>query len=97
MDPICRASLRTTREAHRRDVPNAEVHIVDGRDFGFETAADEIAQIVRTFVKQNPQRIGKICSPPCSDFAWRIRKPPKPGLLVRVAQERRSGRGVSAS
>jgi hypothetical protein len=40
-----------------RDVAHAQVHTVDGRDFGFDTAADEIAQIVKTFVKQNPQRI----------------------------------------
>jgi hypothetical protein len=45
-----RASAKT-RKAHRRDVPNAEVHTVNGRAFGFDTAAYEIAQMVRTSVK----------------------------------------------
>jgi pimeloyl-ACP methyl ester carboxylesterase len=38
-------------EAYRRDVPNAEVHIVDGGHFALDTAADEIAQLVSGFVK----------------------------------------------
>jgi pimeloyl-ACP methyl ester carboxylesterase len=38
-------------EAYRRDVPKAEVHIVDGGHFALDTAADEIAQLVRNFVK----------------------------------------------
>jgi len=37
-------------EAYRRDVPKAEVHIVDGGHFALETAADEIAALVRAFV-----------------------------------------------
>ena len=37
-------------EAYRRDVPNAEVHIVDGGHFALDTAADEIAGLVRNFV-----------------------------------------------
>jgi pimeloyl-ACP methyl ester carboxylesterase len=37
-------------EAYRRDVPNAEVHIVDGGHFALDTAADEIAALVRNFV-----------------------------------------------
>jgi pimeloyl-ACP methyl ester carboxylesterase len=36
-------------EAYRRDVPNAEVHIVDGGHFALDTAADEIAGLVRSF------------------------------------------------
>ena len=37
-------------EAYRRDVPKAEVHIVDGGHFALDTAADEIAGLVRGFV-----------------------------------------------
>jgi pimeloyl-ACP methyl ester carboxylesterase len=37
-------------EAYRRDVPNAEVHIVDGGHFALDTAADEIAALVRNFL-----------------------------------------------
>ena len=37
-------------ESYRRDVPNAEVHIVDGGHFALDTAADEIADLVRDFV-----------------------------------------------
>jgi pimeloyl-ACP methyl ester carboxylesterase len=38
-------------EAYRRDVPNAQVHIVDGGHFALDTAADEIAALVAGFVK----------------------------------------------
>ena len=38
-------------EAFRRDVPNAEVHIVDGGHFALDTAADEIAELVDGFLK----------------------------------------------
>src|SRR5580704_1310709 len=38
-------------EAYRRDVPKAEVHIVDGGHFALDTAADQIAQLVRSFMK----------------------------------------------
>ncbi|HYL11466.1 MAG TPA: alpha/beta hydrolase [Terriglobales bacterium] len=37
-------------ESYRRDVPNAEVHIVDGCHFALDTAADEIAALVEGFV-----------------------------------------------
>ena len=37
-------------EAYRRDVPKAEVHIVDGGHFALGTAADEIAALVNDFV-----------------------------------------------
>jgi pimeloyl-ACP methyl ester carboxylesterase len=37
-------------EAYRRDVPKAEVHIVDGGHFALDTAADEIAGLVRAFM-----------------------------------------------
>jgi len=38
-------------ESYHRDVPSAQVHIVDGGHFALDTAADEIAQLVRNFVK----------------------------------------------
>ena len=38
-------------ESYRRDVPKAEIHIVDGGHFAIDTAADEIAFIVRRFMK----------------------------------------------
>ena len=40
-------------EAYRRDVPNAEVHIVDGGHFALDTAADDIANRVRNFVESS--------------------------------------------
>jgi pimeloyl-ACP methyl ester carboxylesterase len=38
-------------EAYRRDVPSAEVHVLDAGHFALDTAADQIAQLVRTFMK----------------------------------------------
>ena len=37
-------------ERYRKDVPNAEVHVVDGGHFALDTAADEIATLVGNFV-----------------------------------------------
>jgi pimeloyl-ACP methyl ester carboxylesterase len=37
-------------ESYRKDVPNAEVHIVDGGHFALDTAADEIADFVKGFM-----------------------------------------------
>ena len=37
-------------EAYRRDVPKAEVHVLDAGHFALDTAADEIAELVRGFV-----------------------------------------------
>jgi pimeloyl-ACP methyl ester carboxylesterase len=49
-------------ERYRRDVPNAEVHLVDGGHFALDTAADEIAKLVKDFVgpaeKLRPRRAG---------------------------------------
>ena len=39
-------------EAYRRDVPNAEVHIVDGGHFALDTAADEVADLVHGFMNR---------------------------------------------
>ncbi len=40
-------------EAYRRDVPTAQVHIVDGGHFALDTAADEIAALVRGFLRSS--------------------------------------------
>jgi len=37
-------------QAYRRDVPNAQVHVLDAGHFALDTAADEIAALVRGFV-----------------------------------------------
>ena len=37
-------------ERYRKDVPNAEVHVLDAGHFALDTAADEIAELVRGFV-----------------------------------------------
>jgi hypothetical protein len=37
-------------EAYRRDVPKAEVHILDAGHFALDTAAAEIAALVRNFI-----------------------------------------------
>lgn len=37
-------------ERYRKDIPNAEVHVVDGGHFALDTAADEIASFVKNFV-----------------------------------------------
>jgi pimeloyl-ACP methyl ester carboxylesterase len=37
-------------EAYRRDVPNAQVHVLDAGHFALDTAAEEIADLVRGFV-----------------------------------------------
>jgi len=41
---------RSEPEAYRRDVPNAEVHVLDAGHFALDTAADQIAQLVRDFM-----------------------------------------------
>ena len=38
-------------ERYRKDVPTAEVHVLDAGHFALDTAADEIAALVRKFVK----------------------------------------------
>ena len=38
-------------ERYRKDVPNAQVHVLDGGHFALDTAADEIAALVRSFVR----------------------------------------------
>ena len=38
-------------EAYRRDVPDADVHVLDAGHFALDTAANEIAAIVRSFLQ----------------------------------------------
>jgi pimeloyl-ACP methyl ester carboxylesterase len=38
-------------ERYRKDVPKAEVHVLDAGHFALDTAADQIAQIVLEFMK----------------------------------------------
>jgi pimeloyl-ACP methyl ester carboxylesterase len=38
-------------EAYRRDVPKAEVHVLDAGHFALDTKADEIAALVDGFMK----------------------------------------------
>jgi pimeloyl-ACP methyl ester carboxylesterase len=50
-------------ERYRGDVPNAEIHVVDGGHFALDTAADEIASLVANFMavtrsELRPQRAG---------------------------------------
>jgi pimeloyl-ACP methyl ester carboxylesterase len=49
---------RSEPEAYRRDVPKAQVHVLDAGHFALDTAADEIAQLLRGFVKALPQEAG---------------------------------------
>jgi pimeloyl-ACP methyl ester carboxylesterase len=37
-------------EAYKRDLPHAEVHLLDTGHFALETHADEIAQFIRVFL-----------------------------------------------
>jgi pimeloyl-ACP methyl ester carboxylesterase len=41
-------------EAYRRDVPNAQVHVLAAGHFALDTAADEIAALIRGFVEALP-------------------------------------------
>jgi pimeloyl-ACP methyl ester carboxylesterase len=39
----------TEAEAYRRDVPNASIHVLDAGHFALDTAADEMADLIRQF------------------------------------------------
>jgi len=41
-------------EAYRRDVPNAQVHLLDAGHFALDTGADEIAALLSGFVEASP-------------------------------------------
>jgi pimeloyl-ACP methyl ester carboxylesterase len=38
-------------ERYRKDVPNAEVHVLDAGHFALDTKADDMAELVRSFMK----------------------------------------------
>jgi pimeloyl-ACP methyl ester carboxylesterase len=38
-------------DAYRRDVPTSQIHVLDAGHFALDTAADEIAGLVRGFVR----------------------------------------------
>ncbi|MGB8758574.1 MAG: alpha/beta hydrolase, partial [Pseudolabrys sp.] len=42
-------------EAYKREVPDAEVHILDAGHFALDEAVDEIATLMRTFLEKVPQ------------------------------------------
>jgi pimeloyl-ACP methyl ester carboxylesterase len=44
-------------ESYRKDVPKAEVHIVDGGHFALDTAADEIASLVTGFMASSDSEV----------------------------------------
>ena len=46
----------TEPEAYRRDVPKAEVHVLDAGHFALDTAADQIADLVRGFMLKKESR-----------------------------------------
>jgi len=63
----------TEPEAYRKDVPQAEVHVLNAGHFAIDTAADEIAGLVRNFLSNIPT--GKsvpICPPrgPSHQAGW---------------------------
>jgi len=39
-------------ERYRKDVPKAEVHVLDAGHFALDTKADEIAELVDRFMQQ---------------------------------------------
>jgi pimeloyl-ACP methyl ester carboxylesterase len=41
--------------AYRRDIPNAEIHILDTGHFALETSSQEIATAIRRFLPQRAQ------------------------------------------
>jgi pimeloyl-ACP methyl ester carboxylesterase len=49
-------------ERYRKDVPNAEVHVLDAGHFALDTKADEIAQSVRSFVARHAGKTTSIGS-----------------------------------
>jgi hypothetical protein len=50
-DQIGPSGKRVGRHKPRRDVPKAEVHVLDAGHFALDTAADQIAQLVLGFMK----------------------------------------------
>ena len=48
------ASLCPEAEAYKRDVPDAEVHILEAGHFALDEAVDEIAALMRLFLEKAP-------------------------------------------
>jgi pimeloyl-ACP methyl ester carboxylesterase len=46
-------------ERYRKDVPNAEVHIVDGGHFALDTAADQIVVFMRDFMDESRETLSR--------------------------------------
>jgi hypothetical protein len=42
----------TEPEAYRRDVPAVEVHVLEAGHFALDTAANEIADLIRRFMSK---------------------------------------------
>lgn len=42
-------------EAYKREVPDAEVHVLEAGHFALDEAVDEIATLMRTFLEKVPQ------------------------------------------
>jgi hypothetical protein len=51
-----RSTSLSEPEAYRLDVPNAQVHVLDVGHCELDTAADEIAALVRGFVGPSRER-----------------------------------------
>ncbi len=51
------AFLPVGAKAYQRDLPNAEVHLLDTGHFALETHAGEIAQLIRSFLSQTQDRL----------------------------------------
>jgi pimeloyl-ACP methyl ester carboxylesterase len=49
-------------ERYRRDVPNAEIHVLDAGHFALDTAANEIAELVRQFVSSSGKNVKRRAS-----------------------------------
>ena len=49
----------TEPEAYRKDVPKAEVHVLEAGHFALDVAADEIAEIIRAFMQGGGARCAK--------------------------------------
>jgi pimeloyl-ACP methyl ester carboxylesterase len=43
-------STNTSPQCYRKDVPNAQIHVLNAGHFALDTAADEIAVLVRDFL-----------------------------------------------
>jgi pimeloyl-ACP methyl ester carboxylesterase len=48
----------TEPEAYRRDVPNAQIQVLDAGHFALDTAADQIALLVRNFANAGQVLVG---------------------------------------